>query len=461
MVISIVWFRRDLRLQGNAALQAACASGAVVPVYIHNSEEQQPWPMGAASRWYAHQSLEKLDASLKALQSQLFFEQGDNIHCLLSLARRVGAKCIMWNRIYEPEWVKRDGVTKQVLEKSGFEVKIFHDHALFKPGEVLNKAGLPYQVFTPYWRALSPNILQVESSSLNRSLADISCSITPVINVQQSTLSLDELGLLDDHSWHEKLHAHWQAGEAAAASRLAFMLTKLAQYPQQRDYPAVSATSGLSAALHFGEVSAWQIVQALHPTWQGEMGSKAAQGAEALVRQLAWREFAINLIYQHPCSDQVSLNTQYEQSDIWGYDEILIRKWQRGETGFALVDAGMQQLWQTGTMHNRVRMVVASFLTKNLGQHWLHGARWFWDTLVDADLPNNTMGWQWVAGCGCDAAPYYRIFNPETQAKRFDSKGEYCDRWLQGKPNVERLVDLNHSRQAALDRYAVLRDTNA
>ena len=454
--ITLVWMRRDLRLADNPALSAAQQDGVPVPVYLYTPDEEHPWEPGGATRWYLHHSLLALQSALRRQGLELAVERAqatrDSAALLLEQVRHTGASRVFWNRVYEPALLARDARVKEALQRAGVEVRIFHDYSLLPPGSVLTQSGDPYRVFTPFWKRLSSMLW--DSAAEQRLRGGLptteSSSRTPG---DPPPSSIDALGLLDDHPWHDKLSACWQPGEEAANQRLGEVARRLADYPSQRDIPAVDGTSSLSAALHFGEVSVWRVFASCQPAWLGERDGAAGAGAEGLIRQLAWREFAINLLYQHPRSAAHSLRPGFDDSGLWREQPDYLDAWQRGQTGFALVDAGMRQLWQTGWMHNRVRMVAASLLTKNLGVHWIHGARWFWDTLVDADLANNSMGWQWVGGSGCDAAPYYRIFNPETQAKRFDPQRQYIAHWLDPERAASPLIDLAASRNAALERY--------
>jgi deoxyribodipyrimidine photo-lyase len=450
--ITLVWLRRDLRLNDNPALHAAVQDGPVLPIYLYTPDEERPWAPGAASRWYLHRSLSALRSALGRCGLGLTLARGDSVKQLLEQTRRIGASRVFWNRVYEPALVARDARVKAALERAGIEVRIFHDCSLLPPGAVVSRSGAPYRVFTPFWKQLAT---QLRDSDLAQRLRGPLPALQrgPWLDVTTATGSVDELGLLDEHPWHTKLHAYWQPGEELAAERLRDMTRRLGDYPALRDVPSAEATSGLSAALHFGEVSALRVLASCLPAWSGEQGSAAAEGADGLIRQLAWREFAIDLLHQHPDSAEHSLRPGFDDSGLWADHPDLLQAWQQGRTGFALVDAGMRQLWQTGWMHNRVRMVAASMLTKNLGIHWRHGARWFWNTLVDADLASNSMGWQWVAGSGCDAAPYYRIFNPDTQATRYDAEGHYVRRWLKDEGTNPPLVGLASSRKAALERY--------
>ena len=454
----LVWFRRDLRLGDNPALHSALQyAEPIVPVYIHDTEEGFAWKPGAASRWYLEQSLRELDKALSAHGHKLILTTGTPEKSLLELAQRTGAKRVLWNRIYEPEWEQRDKIIVNAMRNSEIESEAHHEHSLFPPEKVRNGSGTAYREFSPFWKKIEPRLLHSGPVPGSRRTS-LKSGVSAPRSTRELSLAPSEIGLTANQPWHKKLNQFWTAGEAAALNTLSEVLRRLEQYPEQRDLPAVNGTSKLSAALHFGEISPWRIIECLRPAWCGDWGTSAAQGAASLARQLGWREFAIHLLNAFPQSTDHSIRQEFDASGIWTDDADLLQAWQSGRTGFTLVDAGMHQLWETGWMHNRVRMVAASLLTKHLGQHWIHGARWFWDTLVDADLANNTLGWQWVAGSGCDAAPYYRVFNPERQAQRFDSRGEYAHRWLGSleSPYPE-IIDLAQTRDQALSRYRHMR----
>ena len=280
----------------------------------------------------------------------------------------------------------RDRKVKQALEAAGLEVKIYHDQSLLPPGRIKNAAGGLYKIFTPFWRQLSKALLNSAEDQGLYALPNFSALDRQDSNQKVFDQTLETLGLLGAHHWHQKLEPYWRAGEAEVMEQFESFLDKLGDYPERRDMLAESGTSGLSAALHFGEISPWRLLQQLRSDWQGEFGSVVSAGVEAFLRQLAWREFAIQWLHKVPDSPCRSIQSKYEQPGFWESDNALIDRWRRGQTGLPLVDAAMHELWNTGRMHNRARMVAASFLTKNLGQHWKHGARWFWDTLVDADL---------------------------------------------------------------------------
>ncbi|MEI6085179.1 MAG: deoxyribodipyrimidine photo-lyase [Verrucomicrobiota bacterium] len=392
---SIVWFRLDLRLADNPALAAAAKLGQVVPVFIWAPEEEGAWPPGAASRWWLHHSLKALAKDLGGL----VIRRGPSLDALRQLVKETGATAVFWNRRYEPALIARDTRVKQALLADGLTVESFNSALLFEPWEIKTGAGGPYKVFTPFYRACLKK--KVGGASMPRPYRVAALRPLP------PSVELDLLPKLD---WAKGFN--WQPGEAGARKQLAAFSPK--GYLEKRDLPAITGTSRLSPHLHFGEISPRQ-------AWEA--------GNEDYRRQLIWREFAHHLLYHFPATTDKPLKPQFEKFP-WRKDAKGLRAWQRGETGFPIVDAGMKELWTTGWMHNRVRMVAASFLVKDLLIPWQEGARWFWDTLVDADLANNTLGWQWVAGCGADAAPFFRIFNPTAQAERFDPRGEYVRRWV-------------------------------
>lgn len=437
----IYWIRRDLRLSDNPALNWAAANSAeLYPLYIHAPHEDAPWEPGAASNWWLHHSLQRLQSDYQRNGQQLILRSGDSLQVLQDLIQQTGADTVVWNRLYEPASIKRDKQIKAELRKRALSVHSFKAQLLIEPWDIETAAGEPYRVFTPYFK---------KTRQLPQ---DLSISSGPALPPQRQAMESDGLGRLDlvaTHPWVEKLAQHWQPGEDRAHQLLDdFCEQALSEYAHARNVPAKTGTSKLSPYLHFGEISPRQILAGL---------GAAGEASEAYVRELYWREFSHHLLFHFPHTTDQAFMQKFSALK-WrrgGSINQELRLWQRGETGIDLVDAGMRELWATGWMHNRVRMIVASLLTKNLGIHWLEGARWFWDTLVDADLANNSMGWQWVAGCGADAAPYFRIFNPDTQADKFDPNGHYRKRWL-GDRKLEPIIDLKHSRELALQRYAEL-----
>ena len=418
----LVWFRRDLRMRDNPALHAA-KGAQMIPIYIHAPTQVAPWQAGGASRWWLHHSLTALATQLKAGGSRLIIRSGDPLTVLLDLIAETGADAVYLNRLYEPASIVRDSRIKTRLTQQGIDYRSFAGSLLFEPWQVQTKTGNAYKVFTPFWQTCQKRGLPSDITPAVRTL--------PAVSTRLRSLAIADLKLLPAIGWDKQFCASWQPGEAGAQSQLRrFLKHKLAEYETGRDTPAHAATSLLSPHLHFGEISPRQIVyaveHALHNTNRGGMHKPAQE----FLRELVWREFTHHVLYHFPHTTHKPLNPRFENFPWHRRSNKLLRAWQRGLTGFPIVDAGMRELWSTGTMHNRVRMIVASLLCKNLGYHWLLGAKWFWDTLVDADLAQNSFNWQWVAGCGADAAPYFRIFNPITQSEKFDREGIYLRRWL-------------------------------
>jgi deoxyribodipyrimidine photo-lyase len=430
----LVWLRRDLRLDDNPAVLAAAAAGTpVIPIYVWAPDEDDP-PPGAASRWWLHQSLKVMRAALAALGSELILRRGPSAEVLTRLASEVGANSVLYNRLYEPAAIARDRRVDAELRAFGLTVTSFPGNQLFEPGTILNSTGKPFQVFTAFWNACRRAPAPVPPQPAPARIA--------APDKWPESLPLSELQLEPTIDWAAGLRESWQPGE----SRLTFDAT---DYDTLRDRPDLDATSRLSPHLHFGEVSVRRV-------WH------AYRHAEPFLRQLAWREFAHHLLFHFPQTVREPLRPEFRRFP-WEMDARLFQAWTRGRTGYPLVDAAMRQLWHTGWMHNRARMVVASFLVKHLLIPWQEGAAWFWDTLVDADLANNTLGWQWAAGCGADAAPYFRIFNPMLQADKFDPNGDYIRRWVPeiGTPAYPRpVVDHKAARARALDAYAAIRIPN-
>lgn len=454
MKTTILWFRRDLRLLDNAALNWACEhSDTIIPVYIHSIEEEQPWAPGSASRWWLHNSLVQLEKDLKRHGSKLYFFSGDSSETITRIMRETGAENLVFNKLYEQHLYNRDTALQRKLGEK-LNIASFDSGLLFKPDTVLNNQQLPYRVFTPFYKKTRPLLNQAYA---NYAITSPPEKLKPSTDVKLSfSQTLQSLQLLDEHPWHEKLHNHWQPGEDRALALMdSFLEQGIKNYDSNRDIPACEGTSRLSPYLHFGEITPQQIYIALWPLLEGVEGAQTTLPAEVFLKQLFWREFAQHVLWHFPHTAIEPMDKRYKKS-FWRSDKKAFKAWTQGGTGIAMVDAGMQQLWQTGWMHNRVRMIAGSFLTKNLGINWKQGADWFWDTLVDADLANNSMGWQWVAGCGVDAAPYYRIFNPERQAQRFDATLQYINRWRPEHDESDYpapIVDLAVSREQALQRY--------
>jgi len=457
---TLLWLRQDLRLRDNTALRAAAARGLpVIPVYIWSPEEEGGWAPGAASRWWLHQSLQSLESDIKRNGLRLILRVGPALDALCALIAETGADAVYWGRRYEPAAQAVSHEIRQTLRQRGIDARGFNNSLLAEPSEFLNQAGKSYQVYTPFLRAMLKSIDPPAPEAIPRALK--APRHWPV------SLPLDALELMPATRWYTRMATTWRPGEEGAITRLKkFVGARLSRYQRDRDLPAIAGTSGLSPHLHFGEVGPRQV-------WHALKGERQRAG---FLRQLIWREFAYHLLHHFPHTPTEPLREEFAHFP-WQRKLQGLGSWQRGETGVPMVDAGMRELWATGVMHNRVRMIAGSFLVKNLLLSWQEGARWFWDTLVDADLACNTLNWQWVAGCGADAAPYFRIFNPVLQGRRFDPAGEYVRRWISPLASVpDRQVhspwlaagapkgypapriDLNQSRQAALDAYQAMRD---
>jgi deoxyribodipyrimidine photo-lyase len=419
---SIVWFRLDLRLRDNLALLAAGARrGPAIPVFIWAPEEEGNWAPGSASRWWLHRSLTSLEASLRGLGSRLIFLRGPSLRSLREVAAGTGAAAVFWNRRYEPLVSARDWMIGESLKKDGLEVDTFNAGLLYEPWRVKKTSGAPYQVFTPFWKACLASEHPPAPAAAPARLA--------APRKWPASEPLESFALEPGTDWTNVMGSTWEPGEQGGLARLQkFVKEAVADYPDNRDRPDRSGTSGLSPHLHFGEIGPRQIRHALSAL-HGTSRPRSARAVQLFMRQIGWREFGHNLLYHFPHTTDKPLRGHF--ADIpRRADGPALRAWEKGETGYPIIDAGMRELWNAGWMHNRVRMIVASFLVKDLLLPWRAGAKWFWDTLVDADLANNTLGWQWTAGCGADAAPFFRVFNPILQGKKFDPDGSYVRRWV-------------------------------
>jgi len=411
----VVWFRLDLRLADNPALEAALQTGLpIVPVFLWSPEEEQPFAPGAASRWWLHHALLRLDGSLRTIGSRLIIRRGPAADSLLDIAQSCGARRIVRNRVYEPASLAREPHLETSLREHGISVENFNGSLLFDPGSVRNTSDGAFRVFTPFWHAVWNRRGEIRQPPP-------APNAIPAPATWPHSLDIRELDLEPKIDWAGGLRAAWDPGEHSARERLhAFACAGVQAYERERDRTDHDGTSRLSPHLHFGEISAAEV-------WHTLVGSP---GAEPYLRQLAWREFAYHLLFERPDTLTEPFNPQFRNFP-WRRNQRRLRAWQKGQSGYPMVDAAMRQLWATGWMHNRARLIAASFLVKHLLISWQDGATWFLDTLVDADLANNnTMGWQWVAGCGVDAAPYFRIFNPVLQGEKFDPDGDYIRRWV-------------------------------
>ncbi len=429
MSTALMWFRRDLRLADQPGLLHALAHyDNLVPVYIHAPHEEAPWSPGAASRWWLHHSLHALAADLASYGSRLIIRQGNSLETLQTLLKETQAQAVYWHRLYEPALTKRDQAIQTALQGQGIAVYTDNAALLVEPWSV-QRDGEPYKVFTPFWKACLRRWPFANPSSRPQTLKPPSQWPTG--------FALTDLALLPRIRWDTEMVKTWQPGEQGAQRRLAeFVEHALTDYSIARNQPALDGVSRLSPHLHFGEISPRQIVSEVQRATADHALEQV--GAEHYLRELGWREFAHHVLHHWPHTPDQPLQPRFERYPWRGDYEALLTAWQQGRTGYPLVDAGMRQLWATGWMHNRTRMLVASLLTKNCRIPWQEGARWFWETLVDADLANNTLGWQWTAGCGTDAAPYFRIFNPMKQGEQYDPKGIYVRRWV---PELAQLPD--------------------
>jgi len=429
---TLVWFQRDLRLEDNPALHAAWVRGRpVLPVYVLEDADAGAWSPGGASRWWLHGALEALEQALRTRGSRLILGRGPAGARIDAWLAHSGADAVYWNRRYEPWARERDERITAALQRRGIEVRCFDAGLLCEPGSLLTGSGAPYRVFTPFWKAL-------------RARTHIGPGLPapprlPPLSAPPDGDSLESWSLRPRRpDWASGLRSNWRPGETGAQARLReFAGSTLDGYATTRDQPGVAGTSRLSPHLHFGELSSRQVWHEIERHADRRAGSGWPPGIERYLTELGWREFSYHLLYHYPKLPEAALRPEFARFP-WNPDAVATTAWQQGRTGYPIVDAGMRELWSTGWMHNRVRMIVASFLVKDLLQHWRVGAEWFWDTLVDADLASNSASWQWVAGCGADAAPYFRVFNPTLQGMRFDTQGHYVRRWI---PELARLPD--------------------
>jgi deoxyribodipyrimidine photo-lyase len=420
----IVWFRRDLRLDDHSALSAAVARGGpVVPVFVWDGSSE-----GAAGRWWLHHSLVCLEESLNRLGSPLVVRSGHALDVLPKIVKDSGADAVFCVRSYEPGESAIESETAAAVESAGAEFRRFDGPLLFPPESIQTGGGTPYKVFTPFWKAC---LAASSPSKPSEPPRELPAPKRPLVSA-----SIDSLELLPKIDWAAGFREAWTPGEDGAHAALAgFLDGAAADYKTHRDRPDLRGTSRLSPHLHFGEISPRRVWNDATKHLDTAAGKRSRTGVDAFLRQLGWREFAGHLLFHFPHTIDEPLRTEFAEFP-WNDDAAHLKAWQKGQTGYPIVDAGMRELWTTGWLHNRVRMVVASFLVKDLLISWTEGAGWFADTLVDADLANNTLGWQWTAGCGADAAPFFRVFNPMMQGEKFDPNGDYVRRWV---PEIKKL----------------------
>ena len=472
----IVWFREDLRLSDHPALHAAAKAGApVIGLYVLDEASPGLRPLGGAARWWLAQSLRALQASLKAAGTMLVLRRGPAAKVIPEVAREAAAGAVFWNEIDQVPQMAAAKAVDAVLAGNGIDLKSFPGDLLVSPSAIRNKDGRGLRVFTPFWRRMvalgdPPTPLPAPKS------------LRPAERVASDTI--ESLGLEPHHpDWAGGLRETWTPGEKAAHGRLkAFLAEGVKGYASERDRPDRDDTSSLSPHLRFGEISPRQVWHAARFAAAEHRG--LAGDIEKFLSELGWREFCRHLLFDAPDLANENLQASFDAFP-WKRDDKALSAWQRGQTGYPIVDAGMRQLWHSGVMHNRVRMVVASFLVKHLLIDWRAGERWFWDTLVDADAGSNPANWQWVAGCGADAAPYFRVFNPALQGEKFDPDGAYVRRWVPelaslaaplihqpwratplelacagvelGRTYPEPIIDHKPARERALAAYAKLR----
>ncbi|WP_395343147.1 cryptochrome/photolyase family protein [Ningiella sp. W23] len=413
MTKTIVWFRQDLRINDNPALSAACANGDVIPVYIFDDTVPEKAQLGGASRWWLHHALVDLAESF---DNRLIVRSGNCLEQLKELVQEFDATHILWHRMYEPWARTRDAEIKSHFKDSGVAAKSMNGSLLWEPWEVLKKDETPYKVYTPYYRK---GCLSKSDPRYPLERPDLSV----LLGVPKDAKSqIDKLALLPTIAWDESIAATWTVSERAAGSKLQwFIKNAITDYKDERNLPAVRGTSQLSPYLHFGQISPNQVWFAIKDAFHG---NTSGAGVDTYLSEIGWREFSYYLLYHFNDMQKRNFNSKFDKFP-WRDAQKDLKAWQFGNTGVPIVDAGMRELYQTGYMHNRVRMIVGSYLVKNLLIDWREGERWFWDCLLDADTASNSAGWQWVAGSGADASPYFRIFNPVLQGEKFDKEGEY------------------------------------
>lgn len=417
--IAICLFRRDLRLSDNPALIAAAKTGPVLPVYLHDEEEAENWATGSASKFWLHHSLHALD---KSLDGHLVIATD-----LQKLIKETKATHIFWNRRYEPFLDAKDKQLQEKLEDDGVIVETFQANLLWEPDTIVKQDGTPYKVFTPFYR--KGCLKADEPRAPHRKPSDLKFK-------RAESLSINDLNLLPKKPrWDKKMEPYWQPGEDGAHKLLQKFLRKgFKDYKDGRNFPDREVLSRLSPHTHFGEISPNQIWHAAHRAGL-EHGNE--KDLDTFLSELGWREFSYYLLHHFPELPDKPWTKKFAKMK-WSSSQKNLTAWQKGMTGYPIVDAGMRELWETGYMHNRIRMVTASFLIKHLGINWVIGEEWFWDCLVDCDLAVNAFNWQWVAGCGADASPFFRVFNPVLQGEKFDGNGNYVRRWV---PEIAALPD--------------------
>ena len=474
---TLMWFRQDLRLSDNPALSWALEQGSVLPIYVLDESAPDKAQLGGASKWWLHHSLHTLNKSLKG---KLLVIKGDASTVIRQFAKQYSVSNVVWNRLYEPWQIARDKELKQQMSEQ-YCVKSFNGNLLWEPMQVLKKDETPYKVFTPYYRK---GCLQRSAPRYPLPSVDETSAFIQADEQVDDGEHITALNLLPEIAWDSDFYNHWTPGELGAKEGLAEFIEQAAcSYKDDRNIPSIKGTSHLSPHLHFGEISPHQAWYAIIDNFDNAFDNP---DLDCFLSELGWREFSHYLLFHFPTIQEENFNPKFDKFP-WRKSAKDLSAWQKGKTGIPIVDAGMRELYQTGYMHNRVRMIVGSFLVKNLLLDWREGERWFWDCLLDADMPANSASWQWVAGSGADAAPYFRVFNPVLQGEKFDKEGEYVKRYCPelsklpnkyihkpwdapdnilkackialGKDYPEPIVDLKTSRQRALDAFAQTKDS--
>ena len=465
--ISIIWFRQDLRLADNPALFEACKSNKILPIYIYDDKNQGEFEIGEAKKVWLHHSLSSLNEDLS---NNLSFFKGSPKTIIEELIVEFKIENVFWNRCYQPWQIKRDQQIKEFLNNKDINCESFNGSLLWEPWKVLKNDGTPFKVFTPYYK--NGCLVNIEPRK------PLDKPTLPKMVKSNKSSNINGLNLLPSLKWNSTIEEVWSFGEKKANEKLDYFLENgLNNYKKGRDFPASDFVSKLSPHLHHGEISPNQ-------AWHAAKNKSESDDCYHFCSELGWREFSYYLLYHFPDLPNKNLQKKFDNFQ-WDKNKVLLEAWQKGQTGYPIIDAGMRQLYKTGWMHNRVRMIVGSFLVKNLLLHWHHGRDWFWDCLVDADLASNSAGWQWIAGCGADAAPYFRIFNPITQSQKFDPEGEYIREFVPEIKNLPNkflfepyeapegilkthgiklgetypypIVNLKESRLKALDTFALLK----
>ena len=414
--IVLCWFRSDLRLDDNPAFYNASNCECVLPVYIYDNVNIKKFQIGEASKWWLYNSLISLN---KSLNNCLSFYKGDPISIINNIVEEYNIKKVFWNRQYDLQRINRDKIIKKNLVESGVQVFTYNGSLLWEPWDILKADNTPYKVFTPFYRKGCLNAPEPRSPIGIPKNSDL-------FRDQRFSSDINDLGLLHKGLWSKKFYNHFVPGEASANKQLKeFIKIGLDDYKEGRNFPGKKNVSRLSPFIKFGEISPNKIWYSL----KNNLRFSADKNTDHFLSELGWREFSYYLLFHFPKIVDTNLQEKFDNF-AWENNVNFLNKWKVGQTGYPIVDAGMRELWETGYMHNRVRMIVGSFLVKNLLVDWREGEKWFWDCLLDADLASNSASWQWVAGSGADAAPYFRIFNPILQGKKFDPDGKYIKKYI-------------------------------